>query len=60
MHTGIADNKVCGFGTTGYLYSSEILCKSPSFSIDFLYWKDGRITVAHRWNYKPPFKGNLV
>lgn len=33
-----------------FIYSSDVLCKSPSFPIGFLYWKVRRITGARAWN----------
>lgn len=39
-----------------FVYSSDILCKSPSFPIGFLYRKVRRITGAHAWHEpaRPP------
>lgn len=49
--TGVADNRVDVF-----VYNCEIRCKSQSFLIGFLYWKDRRIAGSRACNYKPLFK----
>lgn len=59
----MADNRVCGLGTSGCLGITilftalrSFMYTFPSFTIEFLYWKNRGIAGAPIWNYKPPFK----